>query len=212
MRVPLPPLPAIGKSAYRPGGRSVIDVLTAEHDEAVALCAMLAEPGLPPRRRRQVAEVLTAVVTRHLSAEEQYFLPAVRCAVDGGALADRELAADAKLRHALRVLRSAGPDSPTFPVRCALVAALVRRHVRAANHDLFPALRSTVSPADLIRLGNRVEVAIEAAPTRPHPAIPHRPPWNRIVDPAVGLVDKLRDMLTGRRTYVADLSWRPRMW
>ncbi len=51
---------------------------------------------------------------------------------------------------------------------------------------------------ELIRLGNRSEIAEEAAPTRPHPGTPATPPWNQIVEPAVGVVDKVRDAVTGR--------------
>ena len=57
--------------------------------------------------------------------------------------------------------------------------------------------------AELIRLGNRWVIAEEAAPTRPHPGTPATPPWNRIVEPAVGVVDKLRDAVTGRRTQLS---------
>jgi hypothetical protein len=58
---------------------------------------------------------------------------------------------------------------------------------------------------DLIRVGNRFETAAEAAPTRPHPATPSSPPWNKVVDPAVAVVDKLRDAVTRRTTYAKDL-------
>ncbi|MBX6721770.1 MAG: hemerythrin domain-containing protein, partial [Dactylosporangium sp.] len=59
--------------------------------------------------------------------------------------------------------------------------------------------------ADLVRLGNRILVAEEAAPTRPPPRAPDRPPWNKLVDPVLGVADKLRDVLTRRVTYPADL-------
>lgn len=36
------------------------------------------------------------------------------------------------------------------------------------------------------------------APTRPHPAAPDRPPVNKIMNPLTGLVDRMRDALTGR--------------
>ncbi|TDB79974.1 hemerythrin domain-containing protein, partial [Micromonospora sp. KC721] len=38
----------------------------------------------------------------------------------------------------------------------------------------------------------------------PHPDSPATPPWNRLVDPAWGVVDKVRDAVTGRRTYPID--------
>ena len=64
---------------------------------------------------------------------------------------------------------------------------------------------SKVPIEDLIRVGNRIELAEEAAPTRPHPGTPSTPPWNKIVDPAVAVVDKVRDVVTRRTTYARDL-------
>jgi hypothetical protein len=59
---------------------------------------------------------------------------------------------------------------------------------------------------DLIRVGNRLETAEEAAPTRPHPATPSKPPWNKVVDPVVAVADKVRDAMSRRTTYARDLS------
>ena len=181
--VNLPPLPPVGGEAT---GRNVIDVLSAQHRDLLALCDRL---DTDPR----ATDVLVAELSRHLSAEEQYLYPALRQAVPGGdELAARELAEDHQL---LLLLRDPGED---------LIAA-VRRHVAADAEELFPVLAEMVPIDDLIRLGNRVETAEEAAPTRPHPGTPSTPPWNKIVDPAVAVVDKLRDVVTRRTTYFSDL-------
>jgi hypothetical protein len=213
--VPLPPLPpATGGTdddVYRPGGRSVLEMLADEHDRIIGLSRELSDPTADAGHRRQLTEVLSATVTRHLSAEEQYLYPTVRAALpDGAALADREIEADVSLLRALRELAGTAPDDPEFDQRAAEVAGQLRRHVHAATTDLFPPLREIASDAELIRLGNRVEIAEEAAPTRPRPATPATPPWNKVVEPALGIVDKVRDAVTGRRTYVEDLSTRPR--
>jgi len=181
--VNLPPLPPVGGEAT---GRNVLDVLAEQHRDLLSLCDRL---GTDPR----VTEVLVAELSRHLSAEEQYLYPALRKAVPGGEdLARRELAEDHQL-----LLMMKNPDKD-------LIAA-VRRHVAADTEELFPVLAEMVPIDDLIRLGNRVETAEEAAPTRPHPGTPSTPPWNKIVDPAVAVVDKLRDVVTGRTTYFSDL-------
>ncbi|ROT29618.1 hemerythrin domain-containing protein [Micromonospora sp. HM5-17] len=210
MTVPLPPLPPIGDDEdYRPGGRSMVDLLAEEHDRIAALRALLTADG-PPERRGEVAEVLTATLARHLSGEEQYLYPAVRALLpDGDALADRELAADTALLRTLRELAGTGPAEQRFTRLAAEVADRLRRHAETASTVIFPGLRATVDEADLIRLGNRVEVAEEAAPTRPHPDSPTTPPWNRLVEPALGVVDKVRDAVTGRPTYVEDLTPPP---
>lgn len=207
MSVPLPPLPPVGDDdEYRPGGRNVADILAEEHTRLAAHLDELTDPGTPARRRELVAEAVTATVTRHLSAEEQYLYPAVRAALpDGGPLADREITADTALLRALRDLAGATPDEPRFTALAETVAAQLRRHTSTVNREILPALRQAASDAELIRLGNRVEIAEEAAPTRPHPEHPVSPPWNRVVEPALGVIDKVRDAVTGRRTYLEDL-------
>lgn len=200
MTVPLPPLPPTADDAYRPGGRSMADIADSEHRQLLDLADQVTDPQLTLERRREVAEVLTAAISRHLSAEEQYLLPAARAALPEAAeRVDRELTADAGLLAALKALD--GPDDPAL----ADVAERVRGHVAAVSALITP-LREVATDAELIRLGNRWEIAEEAAPTRPHPGTPATPPWNRVVEPALGVVDKVRDAVSGRRTYLADLK------
>jgi hemerythrin-like domain-containing protein len=192
--VPLPPLPRFGGETT---GRNVVDVLTEQHRELLSLCARLTDPSPAPARK--VTQVVVATLSRHLSGEEQYLYPAVRAVVPGGGeLADRELAEDHDLLILLRRLNSGEPVA-------AEVEQAVRRHVEADEQHLLPVLRSQVPIEDLIRVGNRLETAEEAAPTRPHPSTPSRPPWNKVVDPVVAVADKVRDAVTGRTTYTKDL-------
>jgi hypothetical protein len=182
----LPPLPPIGGETT---GRNVVDVLAEQHRELLGLAERAATD-------REI-DVLVAELSRHLSAEEQYLYPAVRRAVpDGDLLVERELAED----HELLVLLSSAGTSDLEPVRAA-----VRRHCEADEGELFPLLQQMVPVEDLIRIGNRVELAAEAAPTRPHPGTPSRPPWNKIVDPVVAMIDKVRDVTGRRTTYIKDL-------
>ena len=201
MSVQLPPLPPVGGATTGP---SVVDLLTHEHRELLALCGELTVDGTDVARRRTVAQVLSAEISRHLSAEEQYFYPAVRSTVpDGYALVDREIAEDRALLEALRLLETA--DEGNRDARADDVCRRLTRHADAAAADLFPVLVQMASAEELIRLGNRVELAEEAAPTRPHPGTPASPPWNKVVDPAVAVVDKMRDMVSRRTTYPRDL-------
>ncbi|MET7879241.1 hemerythrin domain-containing protein [Micromonospora profundi] len=196
--VPLPPLPPAPDEGYRPGGRSIADIVDREHRQLLALLDQLtASAGTP----RDGLAVLTATLSRHLSAEEQYLLPAVRAALpEQAGRVDAEIDGDAGLLAALKELTD---ETLTE------VAERVRRHVDGVG-GLVAELRTVATPEELIRLGNRLEIAEEAAPTRPHPGTPATPPWNRIVEPAVGVVDKVRDAVTRRPTYLADLPEAPR--
>ena len=189
----------------------MLDILAADHDQIIGLCAQLADgttgDELP---RHQVVDDLVAVLSRHISAEEQYLFPTVRATLaDGHLLADEELTEDVSMQQTLKDLHAASPTDAGFPALVDAITTQVRRHAQRATHEIFPRLREACSPAELIRLGNRVVIAEEAAPTRPHPATPVTPPVNKIVDPAVGMVDKVRDVLSGRPTRPADVSSAP---
>ena len=201
MSVPLPPLPPVGGETTGP---NVVDLISREHRELLALCTELTGEATDAARRRTIAQVLSAELSRHLSAEEQYLYPAVRSIVpDGYALVDREIAEDRALLEALRLLAAAGDDDRA--ARADDVRRRLTRHAEAAAAELLPLLLRMAPVEDLIRLGNRVELAEEAAPTRPHPGTPSTPPWNKVIDPAVAVVDKLRDMVSRRTTYPQDL-------
>lgn len=189
----LPPLPPVGGEAT---GRNVVDIVTQQHDELLDLCELLESTPHDGR----LTGVVIATLSRHLSAEEQYLYPAVRLVVPGGEeMADRELAEDHGLLVTLKRL------SDGEPAAADLVEG-VRRHVAADAGELLPVLTQMAPIDDLIRVGNRFETAEEAAPTRPHPSTPSTPPWNKVVDPAVAVLDKLRDAVTGRATYPKDLN------
>ncbi|MDG4797399.1 hemerythrin domain-containing protein [Micromonospora sp. WMMD1082] len=197
MSVHLPPLPPTPADGYRPGGRSIADLIAEEHRQLLELTRRLIAPGPDPEHGR---DVLVAALSRHLSAEEQYLLPAVRHAVSGaGPLVDEAVAGDVALLRALQGLTDDG---------LAEVAARLEAHATAVD-PLVQRLCDAATEEELIRLGNRLEIAEEAAPTRPHPAAPHTPPWNRIVEPAVGVVDKVRDVLAGRHTQLGELTEPP---
>ncbi|SDY98956.1 Hemerythrin HHE cation binding domain-containing protein [Micromonospora pattaloongensis] len=209
MSVPLPPLPSVfvpDDAAHDPGGPNIVDLLAEQHRQLTLLCERLTDPGVDQQLRRETADVLTATLARHLSGEEQYLFPAVRAALpDGRELADAEIAEDRALLRTLRDLQRTAPPDPEFDRLAETLAGRLRRHVEAAATRLLPRLRASATREELVRLGNRVEIAEEAAPTRPHPDAPATPPWNKVVDPALGVVDKVRDVATGRRTSIADL-------
>jgi hypothetical protein len=204
---PLPPLPPMfgaDESDARPGGRSVLELLGEEHRQLTDLYGSLAAAADgPDQRLAALTGVLTATLTRHLSAEEQYLYPTVRAVLpDGDRLADREVGADQAIQYALRRLSAGGPADLRGLEE---IEPALRLHIHRCEDELFPRLRAALNETELIRLGNRVRIAEEAAPTRPHPGTPAGPPWNKLVDPLVGVLDKVRDVAARRVTHAEDL-------
>jgi hypothetical protein len=205
---PLPPLPEEIEEQYHPAGRSILDILAEEHRRLLQLSAELAdEKNIPAARRKELSTVVTAMITRHLSAEEQYLYPAVKSNVDGGpSLAQEKIAEHHEVLVLLASMESLPAEEDEFDAIADRVAVEISNHVDTAERLLHPQLQEATDDNDLVRLGNRVEIAKESAPTRPHPDSPSTAPLNKITEPLLGVVDKIRDAVSGRTTHASDLS------
>jgi hypothetical protein len=200
----LPRIPGETKDRpYVPPGRSIVSVLTDEHVQLMTLSADLAHAVEPTRAQ---ADVFTAAVTRHLTAERQLLHPTVArtFGAQGAGIVDREHRRDKTLLNGLASLAKLQPGSEGFGHLAVAIDADLQRHVSTCKAEIFPQLVQAATVTDLVRLGNRVEIVKETAPSRPHPDAPMRQPLNRITDPALGTVDSVRDLVTGRETYPAD--------
>ncbi|MEU9980982.1 hemerythrin domain-containing protein [Streptomyces sp. NPDC050856] len=180
-------------------GGDVIDELTRDHEEVEELFTNIEElPSGDPMRKRY-ADQATMELVRHAVAEEEYLYPAVREHIVGGdALADKELNDHTAAERTMKDLESCEADDPRFDVLMSKLMTEIRAHVLDEEDNLFPRLRNACSAEQLERLGEKVRQAKRTAPTRPHPAAPDRPPANKLLDRGAGLVDRLRDAMSGR--------------
>lgn len=178
---------------------NVIAELTTDHREVDAFFAQIESHPVGDARRREVADELTTELVRHSVAEEAYLYPAVREHVEGGdALADKELADHGKVEELLKDLEHRGADDPEFGSLVGRLKAEVTSHVADEEGRLFPLLAAACSAEVLDELGDKVRRAKKTAPTRPHPSSPDTPPANKLLAPGLGLVDRARDLLSGR--------------
>ncbi|MFI9564422.1 hemerythrin domain-containing protein [Streptomyces rishiriensis] len=180
-------------------GGNVIQELTADHREVDELFAQIEALPEADRQRRELADRLTMELIRHSVAEEEHLYPTVRRYVDGGDdLADKEIADHAEVEHMLKELEGCQPGDARFDALILRLKNSVTAHVDDEENRLFPMLADVCSADALAELGEKVRSAKRHAPTRPHPAAPDTPPANKLLAPGAGLVDRLRDMLTGR--------------
>ena len=178
---------------------NIIQELTTDHREVEEMFQQF--NAMPPgdERRREIADRFTIELVRHSVAEEMYLYPAVREHVAGGdAMADKELADHAKVEEMLKDLERLDADRSEFGALVTQLISEVTEHVRDEETRLFPALAQACSPQALDELGDKIRSAKRTAPTRPHPAAPDTPPGNKLLAPGAGLVDRARDLLSGR--------------
>ncbi|MFJ8696196.1 hemerythrin domain-containing protein [Streptomyces roseolilacinus] len=180
-------------------GGDVITELTTDHREVERLFALI--EGLPsgdPERKR-LADQVTMELVRHSVAEEEYLYPAVREHLSGGdALADKELEDHASAERTMKELEGCEADDTRFDTLVTQLMVEIREHVADEEANLLPRLQEACSPEKLEELGDKVRQAKKTAPTRPHPAAPDKPPANKLLAPGTGMVDRLRDALSGR--------------
>ncbi|MEU9445169.1 hemerythrin domain-containing protein [Streptomyces sp. NPDC048304] len=180
-------------------GGNVIQELTTDHREVKEIFGRI--EALPPgsKERKDLADQATIELVRHSVAEEAYLYPAVREHITGGdALADKEIEDHAKAEQIMKDLESCQADDPRFDSLMAQLMSEIRSHITDEEQNLFPRLEAACPPDALMDLGDKVRRAKKTAPTRPHPSAPDTPPANKLLAPGAGLVDRMRDALTGR--------------
>ncbi|MFG2819676.1 hemerythrin domain-containing protein [Kitasatospora sp. NPDC048365] len=180
-------------------GGNVIAELLADHREVEEMFDRIQALPSGDERRRKVADEFTIELVRHSVAEEMYLYPAVRAHLPGGdRLADREIADHSAVELLLKELEGVDCDDVRFDLLVDQLVNEVSAHVADEEQNLFPALAEACAAEQLDELGDKVRTAKKFAPTRPHPSAPDTPPGNMLVAAGTGLVDRARDLVTGR--------------
>jgi hemerythrin superfamily protein len=180
-------------------GGNVIDELVTDHREVEEMFGRIEALAYGDKERKVVADQATMELVRHSVAEEMYLYPAVREHVAGGdAIADREIDDHSKAEQIMKDLEGCDAADPDFDRLMGMLMTEVRSHIADEEQNLFPRLRAACPPEALDTLGDKVRQAKKLAPTRPHPSAPDKPPANKLLAPGAGLVDRLRDAMTGR--------------
>jgi len=179
------------------GDQDVVDILTTDHREVLQLVSQI--PGADPAERRDMADMVIAELMRHAVAEEMYVYPAMRDHLpDGEKEVEHDTEEHQQLVEIMKELEDIDAADARFLQTLGRLETVLRDHVSDEERDQFPQLRAALTREQLVEIGAKVETAKKAAPTRPHPSAPHSELFHKTVGPGVGLVDRLRDKLTGR--------------
>ena len=182
-------------------GPDVVDILTSDHREMVELIGRIEGAGDAAARRdlADTVDTVIAEVMRHAVAEEMYVYPAVEKHVPNGSEdVEHDKGEHAEIVEVMKRLEDVDAAEPRFLDLVRELEGKLRHHAEDEESEQFPKLREHLPADDLVELGRKVEAAKEVAPTRPHPSAPHSELFHKTVGVGVGLVDRLRDRLTGR--------------
>jgi hemerythrin superfamily protein len=177
----------------------LVELIIADHHDFERMFAELERGAHSADYRKRLTDHLIAHLTRHAVAEEQLLYPTARDKLpDGDELADHEIEEHNEAEAEMKELEGLEPLHPEFERLVGKLIEDVRHHLEEEEGKLLPKIRSACSPDELHRLGRSFELAKQGAPTRPHPSTPDRPPGNLIISPGVGIIDKVRDVLSKR--------------
>jgi hemerythrin superfamily protein len=183
-----------------PSERDVVDILTTDHNELMDLLGQI-KTTTDPNRRRDMADTITAELVRHSAAEEMFVYPAIKEHLpDGEQVVEHDTQEHKQIERTLKDLEGVEATDPKFMELLGRLEELLRDHVSDEENEQFPRLRQRVPREKLVEIGAKVENAKKITPTRPHPSAPNAKLFHMLVGPGVGLVDRLRDKLSGRKT------------
>ena len=149
--------------------------------------------------RKKMAETLIIEESKHEAVEEMYFWPAVRDRVpDGDKLAGEATSQEQEAKEVLTELDRLEPQQPDFEQLLSTFIKAARDHIAFEESQAWPPLRSALTEAEAVELGEKITQAKKAAPTRPHPHTPPSPGVLKAAGPAVAAMDRARDAASGR--------------
>ncbi|BDB62296.1 MULTISPECIES: hemerythrin domain-containing protein [unclassified Rhodococcus (in: high G+C Gram-positive bacteria)] len=182
------------------GDTDVVTILTEDHREMLELLGR-AETTLDAEERRDLTDSAIAEVMRHSVAEEMFVYPEMEKHLPGGTEAvEHDKKEHDEIVQVMKQLEGADASSAEFTTLVKKLQDLLRHHADDEESEQFPELRAHLGQETLVEVGTKVQAAKKLAPTRPHPSAPHSELFHKTVGPGVGMVDRLRDALTGRST------------
>ena len=178
----------------------VIDILTADHQAMLDLLNVIKQ-ATNTQTRRETADAVIAEVMRHSVAEEMFVYPAMEEHVPNGSEeVEHDKEEHAELVDVMKRLEDVHAEDQSFMDLVHELESQLRHHIRDEEDEQFPKLREHIPPEQRRAIGQKVEQAKRLAPTRPHPNIPQSELFHKTVGPGLGMVDRLRDKLTGRNS------------
>jgi hemerythrin-like domain-containing protein len=152
------------------------------------------------KTKREIVDRIIEELSVHSAIEEQVFYPAVRSAVEQ---AEDDVLESLEEHHVVKwvlsELEDMEPEDERFEAKVTVLIENVRHHMQEEEQEMFPEVRKAFSPSELRDLGETMQAARDAAPTRPHPRAPDTPSLNLIAGQVAAVLDVGKDALAKLR-------------
>lgn len=174
----------------------VVSFLKAQHEAIKALFERVDSARGSERADAFIG--LRRVLAVHETAEEQVVHPRAKREIhDGERIVDARLHEENEAKQALAELERLDADSPEFDSAFQQLKADVIAHAEAEEHEEFGQLAAQLDDTQLERMRKAAQLAEATAPTRPHAGV-ESAPANLLVGPFASMLDRARDLITGK--------------
>jgi hypothetical protein len=174
--------------------RDALEVLSDEHDGLQTLFQRVS--GVDEDRPAVLKELLQTL-SLHVSMEKQLLVPALTDRVpDGEPVADRVSAYHDEVERIHVLVDRRKVNSPDVPELVTQLLDLTDAHIADFEATVSPALRTSLSPAELADLGTSMVSEERQLLTHPHPHLPEAGPLAKAAHWAASVVDRGRDQST----------------
>jgi hemerythrin superfamily protein len=173
-----------------------ITSLKQDHKEVKGLFREFEKMGdRATKSKREVVDKIVRELSIHAAIEEQVFYPAVRESVKDAvddvleALEEHHI-----VKWTCSELADMDPADERFQAKVTVLIGMVRHHIEEEEGELFPTVREALGRKRLLEIGDALETARQAAPTRPHPRLPDEPPANVLAGAPAAAADRMIDV------------------
>ncbi|MDX6301729.1 MAG: hypothetical protein QOF53_2943, partial [Nocardioidaceae bacterium] len=139
-------------------------------------------------------------MARHSVVEEMYVSPAARKILSNGdEPIVEEIEEHAEVEELLQRWEGMHGDDPEFMAVFEQIRDGLLHHIAEEEEPkLFPEMQAALSQEEQEDLGSKITEAKKAGAHQAAPVRPRRPPGDKILGPPVGLMDRMRDLMSGR--------------
>ncbi|MYM86115.1 hemerythrin domain-containing protein [Rugamonas sp. FT82W] len=147
--------------------QDALTLLTEDHEHVKSLFEQYEELGDRAHVSKQkLALQICTELTKHATAEEEIFYPAVRAATKAEDLMDEALVEHASAKDLIAQIISMESTDDLYDAKVKVLSDLIEHHVQEEEGEMFPKVRNT--KLDLDALGTQIAARKEQVELPPH--------------------------------------------
>jgi hemerythrin superfamily protein len=147
--------------------QDAITLLTEDHEHVKSMFEQYEELGDRAHVSKQkLALQICEELTKHATAEEEIFYPAVRAATKDDDMLDEAVVEHASAKDLIAQIISMDPTDDLYDAKVKVLGELIDHHVKEEESEMFPKARK--AKLDLMALGEAIAARKEEIQLPPH--------------------------------------------